>query len=89
MHDLLFANQDHLQPKHLRQYAEQIGLDMVRYDAEWGDEVYLQRIREHIESGIRSNLKSTPGFFLNGIIIDVSYGLRSLFEATAAVIRQI
>lgn len=87
MHDLLFANQDHLQGKHLRQYAQQLELDMARYDAEMDDEVYLQRIREHVDSGSRSHLKSTPGFFVNGIIVDVSFGLRSLFDATEAALK--
>jgi protein-disulfide isomerase len=87
MHDLLFANQDHLQGKHLRRYAEQLGLDMARYDAEMDDEVYLQRIREHIDGGLKSHLRSTPGFFVNGIIVDVSFGLRSLFDATEAALK--
>lgn len=86
MHDLLFANQDRLQGKHLRRYAEQLELDMARYGAEMDDEVYLQRVREHIEGGHRSHLKSTPGFFVDGIIVDVSFGLRALFDATAAAI---
>ena len=88
MHDLLFANQDHLQEKHLRRYAEQVELDMARYDAEMDDEVYLQRIREHIAGGHSSHLKSTPGFFVDGIIVDVSFGLRALFDATAAALGQ-
>ena len=87
MHDLLFANQDHLQGKHLRQYAQQLELDMARYDAEMDDDVYLQRIREHVEGGTRSHLRSTPGFFVNGIIVDVSFGLRSLFDATEAALK--
>jgi len=87
MHDLLFAHQDHLQAKHLRRYAEQLELDMARYDAEMDDEVYLQRIREQIDGGLRSHLKSTPGFFVNGIIVDVSFGLRALFDATAAALK--
>ncbi|HEV2271768.1 MAG TPA: DsbA family protein [Steroidobacteraceae bacterium] len=86
MHDLLFANQDHLQGKHLREYAGQLELDLARYDAEMHDEVYLQRIREHLDGGYRSHLKSTPGFFVNGIIVDVSFGLRSLFDATEAAL---
>jgi len=86
MHDLLFAHQDHLEGKHLRRYAEQLELDMARYDAEMDDEVYRQRIREHIDGGLKSHMKSTPGFFVNGIIVDVSFGLRSLFDATAAAL---
>ncbi len=80
MHDLLFEHQDHLAPRHLREYAEQLGLDMARYTAEMDDHVYLQRIREHQEGGRRSHLRSTPGFFVNGRIQDVSFGLSRLFE---------
>jgi protein-disulfide isomerase len=84
MHDLLFANQEHLRLKHLRDYASQLGLDMARFDAEMRDEIYLQRIREHIDGGRRSHLKSTPGFFVNGVIVDVSFGLHAVVDATAA-----
>src|SRR3569833_2409106 len=45
MHDILFDNQTHLDSKHLRGYAERVGLDMARYTGEMDDEIYLQRIR--------------------------------------------
>ena len=88
MHDLLFAHQDHLKPKNLHSYAEQVGLDMARYVAEMDDHVYLQRVREHIESGLKSGARGTPSFFLNGRIQDVSFGMRSLFDAVEAALRQ-
>jgi protein-disulfide isomerase len=87
MHDLLFANQQHLKLKHLHGYAEGLGLDMARYTAEMDDEVYLQRVREHIDSGQRSGVRSTPGFFVNDAIQDVSFGLHSLFDATEALLK--
>ncbi|MGH8286051.1 MAG: DsbA family protein [Steroidobacteraceae bacterium] len=86
MHKLLFDNQDHLKPKHLHGYAEALQLDMPRYTAEMDDHVYLQRVREHIESGQRSHVRGTPAFFVNGSIVDVSFGLRALFEATQAAL---
>jgi protein-disulfide isomerase len=86
MHDLLFANQEHLKLKHLHGYAEQIGLDMTRYTAEMDDHVYLQRVREHIDGALRSGVRGTPGFFVNGRIHDVSFGIRSLFDAVEAVL---
>jgi len=88
MHDLLFANQAHLKAKDLHGYAERLELDMVRYSAEMDEHVYLQRIREHLDSGRRSHVRSTPGLFLNGTIRDASFGLRALFEATEALLRQ-
>src|SRR5439155_12627270 len=45
MHDLLFQNQGHLKPQHLRGYAERLELDMTRYDAEMSEQYYLQRVR--------------------------------------------
>jgi protein-disulfide isomerase len=86
MHDVLFANQTHLTLKHLHGYAEQLGLDMARYTAEMDDHVYLQRIREHIDGGKRSHVRGTPGFFVNGTIQDVSFGMHALFDATEAAL---
>jgi len=86
MHDLLFANQGHLKASHLHGYAERLELDMARYAAEMGEHVYLQRIREHLDSGRRSHVRSTPGLFLNGTIQDASFGLRALFDATDALL---
>jgi protein-disulfide isomerase len=87
MHDLLFENQGHLKPKHLHGYAERLELDMARYVAEMDDHVYLQRIREHIESGRRSGVRGTPGFFVNGAIRDVSYGMQILFDAAERALK--
>jgi protein-disulfide isomerase len=81
MHDLLFENQNHLKLHQLRGYAEKLELDMIRYTAEMDREIYLQRVREHIEGGSRSGVRATPSFFINGSLHDVSYGLQSLRSA--------
>lgn len=81
MHDLLFENQSHLSPKNLHGYAQQLGLDIASFTSEMDDGVYLQRIREHQESGRASNVRATPGFFVNGVIVDISFGMRALFDA--------
>ncbi len=86
MHDLLFANQTHLMPKHLHGYADRLGLDMAQFTAEMDDHVYLQRIREHVDGGKRSHVRGTPGFFVNGTIRDVSFELHALFDATEAAL---
>jgi protein-disulfide isomerase len=88
MHDLLFANQLHLKTNHLRNYAEQLQLDMSRYTAEMDDEIYRQRVREHIESGRQSGVRGTPGIFINGTIQDVSTGMQPLFDAVETILRQ-
>jgi len=86
MHELLFGHQEHLEPQHLRGYAEHLQLDMARYTAEMNDQVYLQRVRSDMESGRQSGVRATPTFFVDGRIRDVSFGLRSLFDAVDAAL---
>jgi len=88
MHELLFANQSHLTQKHLHGYAERLDLDMARYTSEMDDHVYLQRIREHVDGGKRSRVRGTPGFFVNGAIRDVSFGMKALFDAVEAALHR-
>jgi protein-disulfide isomerase len=87
MHDQLLANQQHLKRAQLRRYAESLELDLERFDSEMDDTVYLQRVREDIDSGRASGVRSTPGIFLNGVIQDVSFGLTRLFDQVEAQLR--
>ena len=84
MHDLLFQNQSHLKQKDLHRYAEQLELDLVRFDFELSDQVYRQRVNEHVDSGKRSGVRSMPAFFVNGLLVDVSFGLDHLHDAIHA-----
>jgi protein-disulfide isomerase len=88
MHDLLFENQSHLKLEHLRHYAERLELDLARFTAEMDDEIYLQRVREHIATGRQSGARNTPTFFVNGSIHDVSYGLHGLFDAVESALHR-
>ena len=88
MHDLLFENQRHLKPPQLRGYAQRLELDLARYDADMGDTVYLQRVREDIEGARTSGVRSTPTFFVNGEIHDVSFGLQGLFDSVEAALQK-
>ncbi len=88
MHDLLFDSQPHLKLPQLRSYADRLQLDMPRYDLEMDDHVYLQRVREHMQSGRESGVRATPTFFVDGKVKDVSFGMRSLFDAVEAALRR-
>jgi protein-disulfide isomerase len=88
MHDLLFRNQAHLKDKDLSRYALEVGLDMARYTAEMDDHIYLQRVREHIDSGRRSHIRATPTFFVNGVVQDISFGMMALEERIKGVLHR-
>lgn len=82
-HDLLFQHRDHLKPAALRQYADQVGADLTRYDHEMKDRVYLQRVQENRNSAHALGVRAMPAFYVNGRLADVSFGLENLAQAVA------
>ncbi len=83
MHHLLFTQKHHLELPALAGYAASIGLDMRRFNGEMADRIYLQRVQEHRRAGTISGVRATPTFFLNGVVVDVSFG----FERLQAAVR--
>ena len=81
MHDLLFENQHALDASHLRQYAQQLGLDMGRFDADLRAHRFLPKIRADLHSGAISGVAGTPTFFINGLRHDGSYDFDTLYAA--------
>ena len=49
-----------------RGYAAELGLDMKRWDADYGSDQVWARIQADIDDGNALGLTGTPGFFLNG-----------------------
>ena len=84
MAELLFADQLHLNDASLVRRARHLGLDLERFQAELRRHDHVARIRRHLASGVASGVRGTPGFFVNGRIQDVSFGLASLFDRVRA-----
>ena len=81
MHDLLYQNQDALEPANLVRYAGSLGIDPV-----WAAEAlrlhaFAERVREDFLSGVRSGVNGTPAFFINGVRHDGPWDEPSLLEA--------
>ncbi len=81
MHDRLFEAHRRLGEEDLLRYAEEIGLDVGRFEREMGGHVYSGRVRRDLESGLRSGVPGTPTFFINGIRHDGSYNFETLLAA--------
>lgn len=64
MYDRLFEARRRVEPDDLRRYAQELGLDLERFDAELAGEVHLGRVREQYASGERSGVTGTPAFFV-------------------------
>lgn len=49
-----------------RQFAEEIGLDMGQYDADYASEEVADRVQRDVEDGTALGVQGTPTFFLDG-----------------------
>lgn len=81
LYDILFEHQQQLDDKHIRKYAEQIGLNMARFSNEMTDHVYLQRVQEQMDGARHLNVRATPTFYVNGELADVSFGFDALHKS--------
>lgn len=63
MVDSLYADRGRVDDPHLWQRAEQLGLDLERFEADRRSEEAEVRVRRDFESGIRAGVTSTPGVF--------------------------
>ena len=81
MHDTLYEHQRRLRDEDLRAYAEQLELDLDRFDKEMAEHVHAERIHEDFMSGVRSGVNGTPTFYINGARHDDSYDLETLLDA--------
>ena len=67
MHDKLFENYNRLDGDHLIGYAEDLELDMARFDRAITGRIYAVKVREDLQSGTESGVKGTPTYFINGV----------------------
>ena len=68
-----------------RGYAQELGLDLARYDAAVADENTKDRIRKDSEDGTALGVTGTPTFFLNGkkLVLDTEADFRQLLTDAA------
>jgi len=84
MHDLLLDHQDALQPDDLLGYAEQLDLDIDRFQDDLRDNNGTRRVEEDVDSADRSGVAGTPTFFINERRHDGAYDIDTLSAAVKA-----
>jgi protein-disulfide isomerase len=70
MHDMLFSNQDHLEPADLTQYAPLVGLDKGVFQQCLATGVHAADIQQAIAYGVSLGVSATPTFFIGRIDAD-------------------
>jgi len=82
MHELLFHRQKALEDDDLRSYANEIGLDLARFDRDRADAEVLARIARDVTSGEASGVvRGTPTLFIDGVLYQGGYDPAAFIEA--------
>jgi protein-disulfide isomerase len=84
MHDKLFANRRQLEAADLSRYAQEIGLDLERFDADRADPAIKARIKRDVRSGLQGGVDGTPSLFIDGCRFEGNGDPASLAEALGA-----
>ncbi|TDC62631.1 DsbA family protein [Streptomyces hainanensis] len=53
-----------------RGFAEELGLDMARFEADWNDPATAERVALDQQDGLMLGVRGTPTFFLNGRLLN-------------------
>jgi protein-disulfide isomerase len=85
LHDAIYEHQKELSAASLRTLAAGLGLDGSALTRALTDHAFFARVKEDFLGGIKSGVKGTPGFFVDGVRHEGD--LRTLGEAIAAALK--
>ena len=66
MHASLFGDQGHLDDPHLWRRAEELGLDLERFERDSRTDAVAERVRRDFVAGIAAGVVVTPTLFVDG-----------------------
>jgi protein-disulfide isomerase len=69
MHDVLFKNQQALDPASLEKYAQELKLDMGKWKAAFETHKYAAQIDAEMKQGAEVGVSGTPATFINGRLL--------------------
>jgi protein-disulfide isomerase len=82
----LYEHQQALDDKYLEEYAENLGLNLAKFNIDMSSHVHAGRIREDFLSGVRSGVNGTPTFYINAIRYNGPVDLETLLESLRSAI---
>jgi len=88
MHDLLFAHANRLQPAQLVAYAQQLQLDVARFQAALEERVFRAQVQQDIAAGKRQEVRGVPTLFVNGARLDGVPSLATLQTLVETAMQQ-
>jgi protein-disulfide isomerase len=84
MHELLFHRQKALADGDLRIYADEVGLEIARFDRDRvGDEVMTRVERDIASANASGGVRGTPTLFIDGVLHEGDYHTATLLRVLA------
>jgi len=68
-HDVLFENTRELDDEDLKKYAEEVGLDMAKFDECYGEGRFAEQVAKDTSEARAAGVSGTPAFFVNGVML--------------------
>jgi len=68
-HDSFFTNQDKIGANYYKQLAQEMGLDMSKFNDCVSSRKYQQKVEDQYQSGLNLGVNGTPGSFVNGVSV--------------------
>jgi protein-disulfide isomerase len=69
LHDRLFQNYNRLNDQVVQEQAQQLGLDMQRFQKDMNDPQIAQAINQDYQEGVRAGVRGTPTIYVNGSLL--------------------
>ena len=69
MHDRLFQNYNRLNEQVLQEQAQQLGLDMLKFEKDMNDPQITQVINLDLQDGAKAGVRGTPTIYVNGALL--------------------
>jgi protein-disulfide isomerase len=66
LHDLMFANRTKLSPGAIHFWAQSIGLDMKKFDADLNSPTVKKQVLKDLEDGEKAGVEGTPTLYIDG-----------------------
>ena len=68
-HDLLFKDYNHLNEQKIREIAQQLNLDMEKFEKDRKDPQIMAMINRDLSEGNQAGVRGTPTVFINGRLL--------------------
>ena len=88
LHDKMFANQQAIDKASIEKYAQELGLNMSKFKADWASSEIKDEVEKDSQYGNTVGANGTPTMFINGLLISGAQPFDNFKTAVDAGIKQ-